>query len=58
MNKRCSDGRGSCKVHGESNTTEVADVVVTGIGDVNFLGKREGRVKDEIEILAGIGGIG
>ena len=54
MNKRSSDGSGSCKVYGVANTAEVTNIVLvidTGDGG-DLLGKREGGVKDETEIFS------
>ena len=42
VNKRGSDGGGSCKVYGRAITTNVTNVVVAGTGDGDLLGKREG----------------
>ena len=41
MNKRGSDGRGSCKVYGVTDMMEVVNVVVTGTGDGGDLLEKE-----------------
>ena len=52
MNKRGSNGRGSGRVSGVTNTTEVANMVVKGTGDGRgyLLGEIDGEVKDETDI--------
>ena len=52
MNKRGSDGRGSCKVYGMANTVKVTNMVVTVSGNGGDLfEKRQSEVKYKTEIF-------